>query len=443
MTTGSFVKLGKAGLIRVLVLLITSLAVIGQIGCTRDDVAAAMATVAVELQSTLEPWGATTQANAVALETRIPEAIATARAAGITADVSNELEPTPALVALAVAEDDIASPTSAPTDLPSATPTAAPSSTATATVTATATATPTPSPSATPTPTLTPTPLPPEISSGGALLRLIPAGPFDMGADAAVLLAECEVFRTGCQESWFSASAPVHTVELSSYYIDLTEVTNEAYVNFLNTVGGNEHCGDQLCLDVESSEVTVDGGVFIAAGGLDQRPVAGVTWYGATAYCEWRGGRLPTEAEWERAAAWNAETAASFLYPWGNEFSGRRTNFCDASCNAPQANVNFNDGYAAAAPVGTYEDGRSPSGLHDMAGNVWEWTADWYDPNYFAVSVFENPTGPESGDVKVVRGGSWYDTANFTSALIRFPSRPENADKTIGFRCVQDIVVGP
>jgi LysM repeat protein len=98
----------------------------------------------------------------------------------------------------------------------------------------------------------------------------------------------------------------------------------------------------------------------------------------------------------------------------------------------------YNDGYATAAPVGSYEGGRSPSGAFDMAGNVWEWTNDWYDAGYYGQSPDANPAGAESGEDKVVRGGSWFDTGNFTAAAIRFPAPPVESGDSIGFRCVQD-----
>lgn len=109
-------------------------------------------------------------------------------------------------------------------------------------------------------------------------------------------------------------------------------------------------------------------------------------------------------------------------------------NTCDSSCQQPQANQDFDDGFPAEAPVASFENGRSPSGAYDMGGNVWEWVADWYDSEYYRA---ENiiPGGPEAGEDKVVRGGSWFDTGNFTAGSLRFPSPPTNTDESIGFRC--------
>jgi formylglycine-generating enzyme required for sulfatase activity len=267
---------------------------------------------------------------------------------------------------------------------------------------------------------------------------LIPGSVFQMGATANSLAEECALFREGCQNDWFSASEPVHTVLLDSYYFDAHEVTNAAYVEFLNQ-SGDLACQEQPCLDPEHTEVVLEDDAYLVPDELAQHPAAGITWFGATAFCEWREARLPTEAEWEKAAAWDDEGSSARRYPWGDDFDGQIVNFCDAACQEPQANVEFNDGFAESAPVASFEEGRSAAGAYDMAGNVWEWVADWYDPDYYQVSTEANPIGPADGEEKVVRGGSWFDTGNFSASAIRFPSGPENADRTIGFRCAANI----
>jgi serine/threonine-protein kinase len=261
-----------------------------------------------------------------------------------------------------------------------------------------------------------------------------------MGAAAATLLAECNLFRSGCQESWFTASAPVHTLVLDPYYIDETEVTNQAYAAFLNSLGSHEAtCLEQSCFNPEHSRIIIgENGVYQAAEDVANFPVTGASWYGAAAYCAWRGGRLPTEAEWEKAASWNPESKTKTFYPWGDLFDGGLVSFCDVNCQLPQSNATFDDGFAEEAPVASFEDGRSPVGAYDMAGNVWEWVADWYDAQYYSNSETGNPAGPDEGQVKVVRGGSWFDTGNLTAAAIRFPSPPTNTDRSIGFRCAAD-----
>lgn len=266
---------------------------------------------------------------------------------------------------------------------------------------------------------------------------LVPGGYFAMGADAGDMLAECEAFRSGCEAAWFSASEPAHMVLLAPFYIDQREVTNLAFLEFLNDAEASAStCTDVPCLDTNQSQLDdANAGGYQIEPELVSHPVAGVTWAGAAAYCIWRGARLPTEAEWEKAALWDSESATGGVYPWGTAFDGTRVNFCDVNCDAPQANPDYNDGFAETAPVGSLPAGRSPAGADDMAGNVWEWVADWYSETYYAESAAANPQGPAAGSEKVVRGGSYFDTGNFTSGFIRFPSPPENADATIGFRC--------
>jgi formylglycine-generating enzyme required for sulfatase activity len=306
----------------------------------------------------------------------------------------------------------------------------------------TAPSSPTPQPTRTLAPTATPTTAPPpaQLEMLGGVMALLPGGSFQMGADVADLMALCAAFRRNCQEAWFASSEPIHPVTLAPFYIDSHEVTNEAFTHFLNETGGAAAiCLGYPCLNSDESQIVLADGTYVVGGGLERRPAAGVTWYGAAAFCEWRAARLPTEAEWEMAAAWDGATDASRLYPWGDNFDGKALNFCDANCQAEQANVAYNDGYTATAPVASYEAGRSPAGLYDMAGNVWEWVGDWYDSTYYAASPEDNPTGPLAGQERVVRGGSWYDTGYFTAAAVRFPSAPGNADKTLGFRCAAGV----
>lgn len=255
-----------------------------------------------------------------------------------------------------------------------------------------------------------------------------------MGGLADSLADECAAFREGCLPEWFNASEPLHTVSLDGYYIDAHEVSNEAFVTFMNEIG-EPQCLDQSCLDLEESHIENVDGNFSVEEEFINHPATGVTWYGAEAYCAWRGARLPTEAEWERAAAWDEQAGVALQYPWGNTFDGQRVNYCDSSCSELHADQNHTDGYSETSPVASIEGGLSPSNTYDMAGNVWEWVRDWYEPDYYAQSPQANPTGPDDGVDKVVRGGSWFDTGNFTASAVRFPSAPNNADRTIGFRC--------
>lgn len=145
-----------------------------------------------------------------------------------------------------------------------------------------------------------------------------------------------------------------------------------------------------------------------------QHPVVCVSWYEAEAYANWLSAEtglefgLPTEAQWEKAA----RGVDGRLYPWGNQWDGQRTNYCDTNCTQDWDDGTVNDGYAWTAPVGSYPLGGSPYGVLDMAGNVWEWTADWYSVDAYGGLVTQNPTGPSTGDRRVFRGGSWFNAPN-------------------------------
>lgn len=347
----------------------------------------------------------------------------------------SETTPTPTQAAA-----NIAAATATPR--PSATVTIMPTGTSTPQPTATPTATPLPTNTPTPTITLTPLPtdIPTQIENGGAVMLLVRGGFFKMGSDGRDLLEECRLYRRGCQQSWFVASEPARTILLHPFYIDAYEVTNQAYVEFLNELGEHEGaCFDENCLELEDSrvELTADGR-YIISGGIANYPVRGVSWYGAAAFCEWRGASLPTEAQWEMAASWDPESQTKTNYPWGDTFDPTALNFCDEQCPEEQADKDAKDGFIFEAPVGSYPAGRSPIGAYDMAGNLWEWVNDWFAPDYYQQSPTVNPRGPATGEARVVRGGSWFDTGNFTAAAIRFPAPPAETGSSIGFRCALD-----
>jgi serine/threonine-protein kinase len=289
-------------------------------------------------------------------------------------------------------------------------------------------------PTSTPTPTLlpptdTPTPVPPTDtplpSAPSSDMVHVPAGEFTMGSDEG-----------GSDER------PVHTVYLDAFYIDKTEVTNAQFAAFVSATGYETDaeqigCGWILDGDYWGCIQEVDWqhpfGPDTDLAGKDEHPVVQVSWNDAKAYCKWAGARLPTEAEWEKGA----RGTDGLMYPWGNTFDGTKLNFADKNTNLDWSDSNWDDGYADTAPVGSYPDGASPYGALDMAGNVWEWVADWYDSGYYAASPESNPRGPASGDYRVIRGGSWSDDVALVRAACRYGDPPDDSASYVGFRCAR------
>jgi len=210
-----------------------------------------------------------------------------------------------------------------------------------------------------------------------------------------------------------------HDVTLSAYWIDQTEITNAHY---------------ELCVEdgtCQPASNCVWGEPTYGDEAYADHPVICVTWRMAQTYCAWAGGRLPTEAEWDYAARGPQRS----LYAWGDEFDGTLLNTCDVNCpHVDQRDASFDDGYAMTAPAGSYPGGASWCGALDMNGNVWEWVGDWYAP--YTSGAVTDPTGPLSGEERVMRGGSWYDDVDFSRADHRHPYEPASSIYIIGFRCV-------
>jgi formylglycine-generating enzyme required for sulfatase activity len=200
---------------------------------------------------------------------------------------------------------------------------------------------------------------------------------------------------------------PKHQVWLSTFHMDLHEVTTAQYAAFMTAT--NRPAPWQW--------ETVD-----LAQHRD-RPVIGVDWVDADAYCRWRGKRLPTEAEWEKAA----RGTDGRLYPWGNQVPSK-----DLANFALGARFSYSQ---VLLPVQAYEQGKSPYGLFQMAGNVNEWVQDWYLSNYYETSPERNPQGPEQGQFKVLRGGSWSDLPKYLLTYGRFKLPPGTRNSYTGFRC--------
>jgi formylglycine-generating enzyme required for sulfatase activity len=221
-------------------------------------------------------------------------------------------------------------------------------------------------------------------------MALVPAGEFTMGS---TLKAD---------------EKPVHRVYLDAFSMDKYHVTVGQYAKYLEATG---------------AEVPPEW-EFMNEPLHQKRPVVNVSWSDAATYCKWAGKRLPTEAEWEKAA----RGTDGRLYPWGNEAPTRlHANFGKKEWAS----------HMALVPVGMFEMGKSPYGIYDLAGNAWEWVNDWYDHDYYKKSPTKNPQGPSTGKSKVVRGGNWLYVQEFLRSSFRFNADPSGRQFGYGFRCAK------
>ena len=271
---------------------------------------------------------------------------------------------------------------------------------------------------------------------------LVPAGEFVMGSnpgDIASLLRR----HPKANGAILKDEIPKHRIFLDAFYIDKYEVTNAHFQQFVQATGyrtqaesgggGKIRTGAKTWADVPDATWRAPRGQGSSIVGLEAHPVVQVSWHDARAYCTWAGKRLPTEAEWEKAA----RGTDGRLYPWGNEFDGSRANFCDSNCPFEWKDTAVDDGSRSTTPVGNYEAGKSPYGAYDMAGNVWEWVADWYDATYYRRSPARNPQGPTAGTQVGLRGGSWLYTAPDFRTTERAGVPSDRRNENIGLRCVQ------
>jgi len=231
------------------------------------------------------------------------------------------------------------------------------------------------------------------MGKDGAPLIRIPEGEFVMGSHAG-------------QED----ERPAHPIYLDAFYIDKYEVTVERYAAFLIEQKPEHPFKWREALD----------------GAQGRKPVIGIDWFDAKEYCEWSSRRLPSEAEWERAA----RGADQRTYPWGEDPPTR------AHANAGQRTWK---GYDSLTVVGSHAPGHSPEGVADLSGNVWEWTADRYDQRYYETSPPRNPPGPSTGPLRVLRGGAWNSDATTIRAANRAAYAPSARRNDVGFRCAMDM----
>jgi formylglycine-generating enzyme required for sulfatase activity len=295
-----------------------------------------------------------------------------------------------------------------PAPTPEPTPTVLPTAEATASLTEAApvlvvteeTTTPTEEPSAAPslteTVTAAPTgPLPEITDDKGAVMVLIEAGNFVMGSTRGDL-----------------DERPIHSVYLDNYYIDKYEVTNALY----------EPCVRAAVCKPPVRADSYTQSSYYGNPRYNDYPVVYVDWNMAKSYCEWRGASLPTEAQWEKAARGSEEP----IYPWGKDVDCQKANYTDGSRVC----------IGGTTRAGSYESGKSPFAVYDMAGNVWEWVADWYSEDYYRNSISSsNPLGPDFGRARIARGGSWTRSSGEIRAANRINYAPTYYNFDLGFRC--------
>ncbi len=238
----------------------------------------------------------------------------------------------------------------------------------------------------------------------GAPMMLIPAGEFLMGTALSN--------RDGGRDEY-----PERRIYLDAFYMDTFEITNGRYLEFVKATGHRipEHTRDKTLTLWRGNSVP---DIF------KDHPVVNVDWSDADAYCRWAGKRLPTEAEWEKAA--RGTTGRRF--PWGNAEPTRTlANYLNQWRNG-----------AGLEPVGSHPQGASQEGVQDLEGNVWEWVADWYDAHYYEKGPNRNPKGPTAGTRKVIRGSGWESEAPLLRSAHRLNSDPLNRNHSLGLRCATD-----
>ena len=229
------------------------------------------------------------------------------------------------------------------------------------------------------------------LGQDGAPMVLVPAGEFTMGS-----------------EQGDDDEQPIHRVGLDSFYLDTFEVTNGRFAKFVAAIQSEPPWG---FADQETPVVQAD------------RPVRWVNWLEATGYCLWAGKRLPTEAEWEKAA----RGTDGRTYPWGHD-----------PPTAAHAVFGLTEGAETVSSIGNRHPGSSPYGVHDLAGNLYEWVTDWYDETFYRRQPARNPHGPVEGTTKVQRGGSYINGPYRLRSAFRTKGDPTEHDPHVGFRCAQD-----
>ncbi len=243
-------------------------------------------------------------------------------------------------------------------------------------------------------------------------------------AEVEPLLTDMVVIQGGTYPRGSNEGArdemPRHHVTLSTFALDIHPITNEQFIRFLQAMGGEKDHNNNDIIRLRDSRVKRSGGKYIIESGYNRHPIVGVTWYGAIAYAKWVGKRLPTEAEWEAAAAAGKDVN---IFPTGHEIERSQANYFSSD----------------TTPVMSYPP--NEFGLYDVAGNVYEWCSDWYAYNYYDASALEplDPQGPAQGVYRVLRGGCWKSLKEDLRCSHRHRNNPGAVNGTYGFRCAADV----
>ncbi len=241
-----------------------------------------------------------------------------------------------------------------------------------------------------------------------------------VGGDIEMVYIEGGEFKMGSKDGEKN-ERPLHDVKLNSFYISKHEITNTQYCAFLNEKGNQEEGGSKW-IDMESRFCFIEykNDVFTPKIGFEKKPVTAVTWYGANAFCEWNGGRLPTESEWEYTVR-----------------GGKQKNNYSFSGSNNAAEVAWFVSTSGGRPQDVEKKKKNSLGVHDMSGNAWEWVHDWH--GLYGVKEYENPKGPETGKYKIIRGGSWtsfgVDNLRNTARIVMLPDEVAN----VGFRLCLEV----
>lgn len=251
---------------------------------------------------------------------------------------------------------------------------------------------------------------------------------------------------SSAEDDGYEDERPLRRIYLGGFAIDRHEVTNELYAQFVRATGHRAPANNNPLATLWQDAAPLPG--------IDHHPVVNISWDDAVAYCHWVGKRLPTEAEWEKAA----RGTDGRRYPWGNDWdftkansasywAGRTVEFASGADwdafwmrgeGARLSKAKGIKGQVLTMPVGSFPQNVSPFGAYDMAGNAAEWVADWFDPNYYRTAPLSDPTGPVRGAIKSMRGGSWLKPAASLRASDRDWGTLDSRPSGTGFRCAQD-----